>query len=93
MEAWQSYDSDSRLFAFDYRLWEEIRIDLDHVSSGTVTAEPTGLTLGTPTVVDTQVRVRVSGGTPATVYQLCCKATLASGSILTAAKQLLVLEC
>lgn len=63
--------TENRVYAFDYSLQPEIKDNAETISStGTVTATPSGLTIGTPTIHadGKQVLVRISGGVDQTNY-------------------------
>lgn len=79
--------TDSFPFYFDYTGWPQL--EDDDLDTATVTATPSGLTLGAPTVsVDTvtgteRVYVNISSGTSGVTYRVTCLAETVGGSILT----------
>lgn len=52
--------------------------------SAVVTADPSGLTIGTPAVSSNQVNFLVSGGTDGTIYTITCLATTNDSAIIGA---------
>ena len=66
-------------YAWDWSAWLD-EVD-DTISSATVTA-PAGLTaVGAPTVTDTAVTQRISGGSLDEAYTVVCQITTAGGLI------------
>jgi hypothetical protein len=84
------YQEDSRVAIFDFSLLDEM-IAGDTIASGTVSASPSGLTLGSVTNTTTAVKVPISGGTSGTKYTLTIDATTAQGSVIGERVTLLVL--
>lgn len=72
---------DSRLYQIDFSNIDEI-LDGQTISSATVTATPSGLTLGSPTISgEALVIVAIHGGTAGTLYQLKVTANVSGGSV------------
>ena len=66
------------VFTFSFALWPQVE-DGATVASATVTATPTGLTIGTPSVSGSDVKVSIGGGTAGVTYTLDCHVTLSDG--------------
>jgi hypothetical protein len=80
-------ESESYLANFD---WTDVVATGETVSSATVTAVPTTLTIGSPGLSDAIVQVRLSGGTGDDVYELKCVAVTSLGNTLTGVGLLIV---
>jgi hypothetical protein len=72
------YAEDKRKYSFDYSDLTEIAGGDTIASVGTITAAPSGLTIGTGVVNGTHVDCIISGGTAGVSYVLSCPATLTS---------------
>lgn len=75
--------SEDRIYSFDYSEMPEIKDNLEYITAaGTVTASPSGLTIGTPSIDSGQkkVNVRISGGTTAISYTVTNSGVTTSGS-------------
>lgn len=74
---------ETRTYSFDFSLMPEIATDGDTLSSGaSVTASPSGLTLGSASISGNAVTCQISGGTANTVYALSASVTTSGGSTL-----------
>lgn len=80
----------NRTYGFDFYLWAEIQSG-DTIVSATVTSNPTGPTIGSPSVVTSsndatklaaQVNCQIHGWTAGTPCHIEVKATTASGEVL-----------
>ncbi len=68
----------SRAYEFDFGDFEEV-IAGAVLSAPSVTASPSGLTIGSPVVSGTDVNVQISGGTAGVAYLVTCTVTLGGG--------------
>lgn len=68
-------------YNFDFRDWTLLTSTEKIVGTPTVTATPSGLTIGTPAVNSDGdiVSVRISGGTAGATYDLTCQGVTTSG--------------
>jgi hypothetical protein len=75
--------NDSRVYKFDYSRWAEFQEGFV-LTGGSVTADLSGLSLGTPVVAPkiNQIQIRISGGVLARKYKLTCTATTNNGDVL-----------
>lgn len=73
--------AESRLFFFDFALYAEL-IASQTLSSPAVTVDDDSLTLGSPTVVGSKVRINISEGTAGQKYTLQCVASTSGGSTI-----------
>ncbi len=84
--------TDSYPFTFDYTGWPQL--DSDDITSATVSATPSGLTLSAATVGAgddaEKVFVTISSGTDGVTYRVTVLATTTGGSVLTGYLDLLV---
>lgn len=72
---------ENRVFVFDFSRFAEI-VNGETVTGGTITAVPTGLTIGTVTGSTSQLSARISGGTSGVTYRLTLQATTSGGATL-----------
>ena len=78
----QKYASESRVYAISYQNFPEI-INGDALASvDSVVCDPTGLTIGSPTIVGSNVQFNLSVGSPNTNYNVSAIATTVGGAIL-----------
>jgi len=84
------YTTTVRSYIFDLANAPEI-VSGETISSPTVTGSPSGLTIGTPTILEAEtlavpsgkgVAVTISGGTAGTSYTLTCTVTTSGGATL-----------
>jgi hypothetical protein len=86
----QTYSTDRRAFVYDFSQMDEIAGG-DTISSVTsITASPSGLTIGSNEIVGGTVEVVLSGGASGTTYTVTCIIQTSSGAILTGIGQLAV---
>jgi hypothetical protein len=71
----------SRVYEWDFSDFDELEAG-ETISSPAVTADPSGLTIGTPSVSGSSVFCRLSGGTAGVTYEVTCAVTLSSGGTL-----------
>lgn len=71
----------SRRYNFDFSCFAEVVDDGETLTAATVTADASGLTIGTPAVSGAVAQVRISGGNVG-VYLLTCAATTSGGNTL-----------
>jgi hypothetical protein len=69
-------------FAFEFKQRAELVAGDTLTGTPTVSATPSGLTLGSPFLSGSQVRVTISGGTSGTQYLVTCTVVTAGGSTL-----------
>lgn len=93
------FAGESEVFDFDFSLRRQFQQDTPQTITGTptVTSSPSGLTVGSPAigdseegVVDSVVQVRISGGTAGTEYTLVCTCTTSGGDTLKMVGKLVV---
>jgi hypothetical protein len=72
----------SRVYEFDFSDFAELEAG-ETISSPSVSVDPSGPTIGTPSVSGDSVLVRISGGTAGVTYTVTCTVTLSSGGTLT----------
>jgi hypothetical protein len=75
----QKRPNDDLPYVFDFGEWSLTASDA--LASATVTADVSGLTIGSATIVTggRKVQVRISAGTAGTTYTLTCQATTTAG--------------
>lgn len=71
---------ESRTYAFDYSRCAEVLSGQTLTGTPTVTASPSGLTIGSPSIAGSQVAVQISSGTLGQTYLLSCLTTTSGGS-------------
>jgi hypothetical protein len=71
--------ADVRTVEFDWTAFLAL-LPGDSIASYPVTAD-SGITLGTPSIADDVVYVRVSGGTAGTSYRVTCTVTTTNGEV------------
>lgn len=72
--------ADDRIYTFDFAALEEL-VAGQTISSATVTAAPSGLTIGSPSVVGATVRADISGGTAGVGYILTVTITTNASAV------------
>jgi hypothetical protein len=72
----------SRVYNFDFSAFGEFSEDSETISTAEVTSLPSGLTVGSATIDNLLVQVRISGGVAGVSYTLECQITTSSGSVL-----------
>lgn len=87
----EKYDSDSRVYSFDFSLQPEQSGAAD-ILSGTVTATPAGLTVGTPSVVGKTVQAQISSGKVGSSYVIRATGTTSTGVVMTVCGRLQILD-
>jgi len=76
----QKYPSELRTFSFAFSAFSEIVSGDTIASIDSITASPTGLTLGSQSISGSTVRVVISGGTEGATYTVNCLVTTSSGA-------------
>ncbi len=75
--------TDDLPYVFSFATWS--LLSTDTIASATVAGSPSGLTIGTPSVLSggKQVQVRISGGTAGETYTVTCLAVTSGGYTIT----------
>lgn len=73
----------SRRYTFDLSGTDEVRAG-ETVDTATITATPSGLTVGSTVVSSPYAQAQISGGTAGTTYTVSCSFTTSGGATLTA---------
>jgi hypothetical protein len=92
MTTLEKYVSDDRVYQFDFSAFDEVSGGASIASVTGVTADLSGLTIGTPGVSDDgeSVLVRISGGTTQQTYTVTAVVVTNTGSTLTGSGYLVV---
>lgn len=91
MATLQKYPAEVRTYVFDFSQMDEI-VAGDTISSITsVTASPSGLTVGTSQISGSDINVVLSSGTSGTTYTVSCIIVTSSNATLEGQGQLQVL--
>ena len=90
----EKHPNDDLPFSFDFTDWDVLTTS-EKITSATVTADVTGLTIASPTINDAGdiVQARISGGTNGQVFVLTCQATTTSGYDIVGCGKLKVVSC
>jgi hypothetical protein len=81
---------ESRLYDIEFA---SVLYDGEALSNPAVTATPTGLTIGTPSISGTKVQVRISDGTDGQLYYVRCLVQTTNNNVLDECVRLFVADC